>query len=610
MEKMTHARSTKKRTPDEWCVTASPSGAALSDGAERILHSIRLFQLLVALAALVIAISFLVLMPSLVRPEAASSSRPTVAVSAALALGAIIFFLAGITRLVIVPLRGLVEKTEETGRSKSRFLDRMCHQMRGPMNDIIGFCELAGREENNPAARGHITGIKNAGVNLLAIINEIIDYTKIEAGALDIIEYDYELAAIIESAIAVTRQRIEEKPLLFTISVESALPSRLHGDEIRVKEVLIHLLSNAVKFTHQGKISLAISGVREEGSDTVLLVIRVSDTGAGIQEEEMSAIFCEEGADTLCRYYGTSGAGIGLSIARSVCRLLGGDIHVDSIYGEGSVFVATLRQKIVDEKPLAKIERAEVKTVLLYEPAPEYAQSLEYILKDLNVPVTRIGDPSLFESALTEDRTAYTFFPAVLLRRVTELHEARGLKSIPVAIADGYSPPPADPMMAVIPAPAWTVPVAQILNGAGILPKPRPLASWTAPSAKILVVDDTVTSLKVAKGLLLPYKCEVDLCMKGKQALEIIKEQDYDLVFMDHLMPEMDGIETAAKIRELDVDYVRKMPIIALTGNVAAGMREMFLENGMNDFLTKPIDVARLNMILEKWIPDDKKVKQ
>jgi CheY-like chemotaxis protein len=165
-------------------------------------------------------------------------------------------------------------------------------------------------------------------------------------------------------------------------------------------------------------------------------------------------------------------------------------------------------------------------------------------------------------------------------------------------------------MMAVIPAPAWTVPVARILNGAETLPKPQTFASWTAPAAKILVVDDTVTSLKVVKGLLAPYKCEVDLCMKGRQALEIIQEQDYDLVFMDHLMPEMDGIETAAKIRELDLAYVSKMPIIALTGNAAAGMRELFLENGMNDFLTKPIDVARLNMMLEKWIPDDKKVRQ
>ena len=187
---------------------------------------------------------------------------------------------------------------------------------------------------------------------------------------------------------------------------------------------------------------------------------------------------------------------------------------------------------------------------------------------------------------------------------------ARGLKTIPVAISDGRTLREGGESIIELPLPVWTIPVARALSGEAASARPRTLPVWSAPTARILVVDDTVTSLKVAKGLLAPYGCEVDLCMKGRQALDIIQEQDYDLVFMDHLMPEMDGIETTAKIRELDLDYVSKMPIIALTGNAAAGMREMFLENGMNDFLTKPIDVARLNMMLDKWIPDAKKVRK
>jgi CheY-like chemotaxis protein len=238
------------------------------------------------------------------------------------------------------------------------------------------------------------------------------------------------------------------------------------------------------------------------------------------------------------------------------------------------------------------------------------AAGVRETLHQLFILETLIQDKASFEQELLKDQASFTFFPPEVENDVVELIKANRLKTNPIVFSDrvenaaGYSIP-------VIANPVWAVPLANALNGAIAVQKRKTTAAhWTAPDAKILVVDDMVTNLKMVKGLLTPYGCEIDLCVKGGQAVDLVEEQYYDIVFMDHLMPDMDGIETAEKIRALAVDYAKRLRIIMLTANAAAGMREMFLERGMNDFLAKPIEIAKLDAIMEKWIPEEKKVRE
>ncbi|GHV71116.1 hypothetical protein AGMMS49928_21550 [Spirochaetia bacterium] len=393
----------------------------------------------------------------------------------------------------------------EASQAKSEFLAKMSHEIRTPMNAVIGMAELLLRGELPGQSQGYVREIKQAGSNLLAIINDILDFSKIESGKIDIINIDYSLAALISNAISIIRMRLDEKNLRFVTRIDDSLPSGLSGDEVRIRQVLLNLLTNAVKYTKEGEVCLAVyaeaAATETVGTEKINLVLEVSDTGMGIKPEDMEKLFGKfEQVDTR-KNRGIEGTGLGLAISRNLCRLMGGDITMESVYGKGSTFRAIIPQDVRDPEPLDMSAKAE---------------------------------------------------------------------------------------------------------GSAYDAETSPAITFTAPAARLLVVDDIATNLKVAAGLMAPYRAAVETCLSGAEAVELVKRQEYDIIFMDHMMPEMDGIETTALIRALDDPRLRKIPIIALTANALSGMREMFLEKGFNDFLTKPIDVSRLDEIMEKWIPKEK----
>ncbi|GHV39153.1 hypothetical protein AGMMS49546_10730 [Spirochaetia bacterium] len=404
---------------------------------------------------------------------------------------------------------------EDASQAKSEFLAKMSHEIRTPMNAVIGMAELLLRGEISGQSQGYVREIKQAGSNLLAIINDILDFSKIESGKIEIINVDYSLAALCNDVISIIRMRLAEKNLRFVTRIDDSLPSGLSGDEVRIRQVLLNLLSNAVKYTKEGEVCLAVyaeAAASSVGAEKINLVLEVSDTGMGIKPEDMEKLFGKfEQVDTR-KNRGIEGTGLGLAISRNLCRLMGGDITVESVYGEGSTFRAVIPQDVRNPAPLDMSAKAE--------------------------------------------------------------------------------------------APA---------HGAGT----SPAIKFTAPGARLLVVDDIATNLTVAAGLMAPYRAAVETCLSGAEAVELVKRQEYDIIFMDHMMPEMDGIETTALIREWESkqqenkagNLRKQIPIIALTANAVSGMREMFLEKGFNDFLTKPIDVSRLDEIMEKWIPENKREK-
>jgi signal transduction histidine kinase/DNA-binding response OmpR family regulator len=399
-------------------------------------------------------------------------------------------------------------KAEAATRAKADFLANVSHEIRTPLNAIIGLGELELGKNLEKDTYSNLEKIHNSGKVLLTIINDLLDISKIESGHFDLVPVDYQTASLINDTVNLNIVRIGSKPIAFQLQIDENLPSMLHGDEIRVRQVLNNLLSNAFKYTKEGKVILSIHGEMPDETETektVTLVCRVEDTGIGIRQGDIGKLFSEYNQVDARSNRHIEGTGLGLSISKNLVELMGGSITVESEYGKGSAFTVRLTQGIVDGNPMGRQTR----------------DNLEHF--NFN--------------AKKRERRDYT--------RI-------GM-----------------------------------------------------PYARVLVVDDVATNLDVAKGMMLPYGLTIDCVNSGKEAIRLIREAAvvYNAVFMDHMMPEMDGMEAVRVIRhEIGSEYAKTVPIIALTANAIIGNDKMFLENGFQDFLTKPIDMAKLDVCLNRWV--------
>lgn len=402
--------------------------------------------------------------------------------------------------LIMVDITDIIrakERAESADRAKSSFLANMSHEIRTPMNAISGMSEFIIRDTTDSFARENAMLIKSSAQSLLAIINDILDFSKIEAGKMDIINMPYQMSSIINDVITMINIRLQDTDVELILDVDENIPYSLIGDEIRIKQVLVNLLGNAIKFTHNGyiKVKMWFEKLPEEGY--IKIFSCVEDTGCGIKPTDLVKLFSSfEQVDTK-RNRSVEGTGLGLAISKRLCRSMGGDITVDSIYGKGSIFTWTIVNKVDDWKPMGKINKE--------------ANQLQR---------------KLFQ---------YTF---------------------------------------------------------------------TADMANVLIVDDNRVNLKVAEGMLMPYKIKTTCVESGAEALNLLSTTKYDIVFLDHMMPVMDGVECMYKIREMPGQH--DTVVIALTANAISGMREQYLEYGFQGFLAKPIDVKALDECLRQFLPEEK----
>ena len=498
----------------------------------------------------------------------------------------------------------------EASKAKSDFLAKMSHEIRTPMNAIIGMTELALRSEDLYDAQKHILTVKQAGAHLLSIINDILDFTKIEKGKLEIISNEYLFSTLINNVISIIRMRLIDSEIRFVVNIDCNIPNMLIGDETRIRQVMLNILSNAVKYTEKGFISFTVN--REIIDDeTINLIIEVLDSGKGIKKNDLGKLFGEyiqidPGNSSI------EGVGLGLAITRNIVKQMGGDIEVNSEYNKGSSFIVTIPQKLRSFEPLAYVNNTEDKRIIIYERRELYAHSIISALDNLDLKYTLVTNDKELREELKINDYNFIFISNTLLEKNRDIIYKLDYEIKIVVLAE-FGEAILNKKLNILAMPVYSISIANILNGVSdsfnYSENNEQIIRFVAPDIKILIVDDINTNLKVAEGLMLPYQMQIDLCNNGRDAIEAVKQKNYDLIFMDHKMPDMDGVKTTEIIRSINDNnnYFKNVPIIALTANAVLGTKEMFFKNGFNDFLSKPIDTIELDIILEKWIPNEKK---
>ena len=387
----------------------------------------------------------------------------------------------------------------KSSENKSRFLSSVSHELRTPINAVLGLDEMILRESTDEAILAYASDIQSAGKSLLGLVNDILDSSKLEEGKMDIIATEYELSSMINDLINMIAVKAKDKNLEFFVNVDENTPHLLYGDEVRLKQVIINILTNAVKYTQAGSVTMSV-GFERIDETRINLMVSVKDTGIGIREEDMKKLFSRFERIEEERNKNIEGTGLGMSIVKQLLHLMGTDLVVESVYGEGSEFSFGVVQQVTKWVPIGSFSE-------------------------------------MYRNAAARNEAYH--------------------------------------------------------------------ATFIAPSARVLVVDDTTMNLTVAKGLLKKTLIQIDTAQSGAETLELIKKIKYDIIFLDHRMPEMDGTETLHRMEALEDNLCAGVPVIILTANAVSGSRENFLNEGFTDYLAKPIDSVRLEEMVRTYLPPE-----
>lgn len=526
---------------------------------------------------------------------------------------------SGLLRGVLVSLNDITElsvtkeRAEDASRSKSSFMANMIHEISTPMNAIKGLAELLMMTDLGDVQQAYVSNIINSSNLLLTITNDILDFSKIDANRIDILKSEYNLSTILKDVCSLISLRAMEKDLELVVKIDPALPDKLYGDDSRLKQVMLNVLGNAVKYTDKGKIAFAVGGERL-GEGNIRLDFTVTDTGIGIRHDEMSTLFEAFSRADLNLDRRVVGTGLGLAISKNLMLAMNGDISVKSTYGKGSTFSFWLPQTIVAGAPLASVDHADKKKVLILDDGKR-GKELASFLEQLGVPHVHIKNTIRQALPGWEDASHCVYYDG---HDQTELGKLRG--SMPetafVVIRDirrALEPPKYADMSVYEPLLLTDLAAALNSNRSSAINKGRDGSAETGGSfkvreAKALFVDDNALNLMVGGELVRAFGFTVIEASSGPDAIKICREQKFDIIFMDHLMPAMDGIEAAKHIREAP-GLNSKTPIIVLTANVVGGMKDHFLRCGMDDMVSKPIDVADLARAITAWVPAGKLFK-
>ena len=496
-------------------------------------------------------------------------------------------------------------KVIEAYNSKDIFFANTSHEIRTPLNAIVGTVNLLLNEDLDAQVRDNVYNILNSCNALLSITDELMALSNTENMDVSISEGKYNFAELMSDIINMMAVRLMESGVVLYVNLDKNLPKYLYGDGFKVRQLFINILNNAVKYTKDGKIEFRVTYEKLD-DENINIKAEVEDTGIGIKESALSKIFSDykrDEEDTEKRTI--EGTGLGLSLCKELVEKMGGSISVNSEYHVGSTFFFNFNQKIVDCEVLAEVKDIDNTSTIIYEKDREHAAALDTVLKALGIPARIVSDRMEFETSILESDYQYIFIAADRYMENQRFIERKIKNHRIVIMSDISQSIQVNRNCYILTRPAHIINVVNAFNNEnnGFSREIIQSGGFTCPNTTILVVDDNFTNLEVASGLLKKYDATIVTAISGNECINTIEKMHVDIVFLDYMMPEMNGIDTINAMRALELENAKNVPVVALTANVTSGAREMFLDAGFSDYISKPIDVDKLESTLKKLLP-------
>lgn len=513
-----------------------------------------------------------------------------------------------------------IRELEIVEKSKDDFMVNISHEIRTPINAVCGMSEALLQEELPVDVRRDIVDIQTAGRNLLATVSNILDFSELESGKMELAEESYNITSTITDIINMAMTFENGKQLELIVDCDASLPGSLLGDEQKLRRIVMNLLENAMKFTKEGGVVLRIKSRKEEYG--INLMVSVRDSGVGMSQAEIERVFTSYGQLDAKRNREEGGVGLGLSIAQALVQRMGGFITVESAPGIGTEFLFTVPQKVLDETPIVSIRNKGNLFAACYINMDKYnfsvvregyERAIRHMAEQFGILFRICRNLPELKRRVGHENYSHVFISYEEYCEDKAFFENLAKELTVVLILDYGQENQVGSGMLRIYKPFTVLSIAAVFNGQKTLQDEErhgePKRRFIAPEARVLVVDDNAMNLKVMARLLLPYRIKVVMASGGQEALHKLDTMDYDCVFLDHMMPEMDGVETLHRIRKKPGAYFQSLNVIAFTANAIGGAREMFMEEGFNDFIAKPIELSVLERMLRRYIPVQKQIE-
>ena len=500
---------------------------------------------------------------------------------------------------------------EETNRRTEDFLTNVSHELRTPINAVTGISAVMLKREEDAEKRKEIASIQEAGQRLFSQIEDILDYTEIDTGKMKVSKEPYVLLSLLNDVITGSQMLTEENAPEVIFDVDAKIPSALVGDARKIKKILRHLIDNAVRFTKKGGVYVRVYTLTKPYG--VNLCMEVSDTGIGIEKEDLEKItekfFKSDGG----KNRRTGGLGLGLPIVYGMVTVMEGFMQVDSNLNDGTTVTVSIPQAVADAAPgmvlenrtslslacYVRLEKYEIPKVREY-----YNEMISHLVTGLDVPLHRVSDLEELKKLVSVYRLTHLFAGREEYEESRQFLDSLDQDVEIIVVADERFALPDSGRVKLLNKPFYSFMIASVLNAEAsgdteILKEKRMLC----PGVKVLVVDDEPMNRRVAEEIFKGYQMQVQTAESGRMAIDLCEREDFDLVFLDHMMPEMDGIETLKRLRKIHTDSGRGLTVIAFTANAVSGAREMFLKEGFDEFVSKPIEYSEMEHVLRKVLP-------